>query len=76
MSFSQGDFGRQIVGSRISLIRFLESLPTPSRNLQKDIEITKLWQDTNPLVSWLSRLRSPLEFDAQIFIRTELSEIK
>ncbi len=27
-----------------------------------------MWKDTNPLVSWLSRLRSPLQFDAQLFI--------
>ncbi len=47
----------------------LEALPAQSRNIQKDIDITRLWKDTNPLVSWLSRLRSPLEFDAQLFIR-------
>ena len=47
----------------------LESLPTAAKNLQEDIDISRLWQDTNPIVSWLSRLRSPLAIDDEVFIR-------
>ncbi len=50
-------------------IESLESLPTATRNFQEDIDISKLWQDTNPIVYWLSRLRSPLTIDDEVFIR-------
>ncbi len=31
-------------------------------------EIYELWQDSNPLVAWLSKMRPPLEFDSQTFL--------
>ncbi|MCC0175523.1 DUF2267 domain-containing protein [Waterburya agarophytonicola K14] len=31
-------------------------------------EISDLWKDDNPLVSWLSKVRPPLKFDADTFI--------
>lgn len=34
-----------------------------------DDDIAKLWKDDNPIVSLLSRLRPPLEIDAETFIR-------
>ncbi|MDB9313811.1 DUF2267 domain-containing protein [Spirulina sp. CS-785/01] len=40
--------------------------PTEEKALQYDV--AQLWQDTNPLVGWLSRLRSPLHFDDDTFI--------
>ncbi len=43
------------------------ALDSRKKALQK--EISELWQDTNPLVAWLSRLRSPLEFDDSTFVR-------
>ncbi len=46
-----------------------ESGSSQSKNIQQDTDLSKLWKDTNPLVSWISRLRSPLEFDDQLFIR-------
>ncbi|NEO28392.1 MAG: DUF2267 domain-containing protein [Kamptonema sp. SIO4C4] len=39
---------------------------TDEKALQYDI--AQLWKDTNPLVAWLSRLRSPLHFDDDTFI--------
>ncbi|NJL01292.1 MAG: DUF2267 domain-containing protein [Spirulinaceae cyanobacterium RM2_2_10] len=42
-------------------------IATDKKALQK--EVADLWQDTNPLVAWLSRLRGPLSFDADLFIR-------
>ncbi len=56
----------ELASKNISFL--IEALPAQSRNIQKDIDITQLWKDNNPLVSWLSRLRSPLQFDAQLFI--------
>jgi uncharacterized protein (DUF2267 family) len=44
-----------------------ESQPTKEKALQN--EISELWKDTNPIVSWLSRVRPPLSFDDQTFIR-------
>ena len=31
-------------------------------------EIAKLWQDTNPLVAWISSIRRPLDIDADTFM--------
>lgn len=31
-------------------------------------EIVELWRDTNPLVSWLSRVRGPLDIDKDSFL--------
>ncbi len=39
---------------------------TARKSLQN--EISELWQDTNPLVALLSRLRPPLEFDDETFL--------
>jgi len=43
-----------------------ESVPTPAEEQQQ--EIADLWKDTNPIVSFLSRIRPPLEFDADTFL--------
>ena len=44
-----------------------EALPTDKKALQD--EIADLWQDTNPLVSFLSRIRPPLKIDSELFLR-------
>ncbi|MEB3883539.1 DUF2267 domain-containing protein [Lyngbya sp. CCY1209] len=43
-----------------------ESVQAKDKSLQN--EISDLWQDTNPLVAWLSRLRPPLKIDEKNFI--------
>ncbi|MDJ0737382.1 MAG: DUF2267 domain-containing protein [Nostocaceae cyanobacterium] len=49
-----------------------ETLPTTDKTLQN--EIADLWQDRNPLVAWLSRIRPqfkgavPFSFDDNLFI--------
>jgi uncharacterized protein (DUF2267 family) len=43
------------------------ALPTDEKALQNDV--SELWQDTNLLVRFLSRLRPPLEFDDELFLR-------
>lgn len=35
----------------------------------KDAEIADLWRDDNPIVSFLSRFRPPLEIDEELFLR-------
>lgn len=40
--------------------------PTQDKALQD--EISTLWQDTNPIVSFLSRVRPPLKFDDETFL--------
>ncbi|MGB5967571.1 MAG: DUF2267 domain-containing protein [Spirulinaceae cyanobacterium] len=40
--------------------------PTADKTLQK--EISELWQDENPLVSWLSKIRPPLKINEDTFI--------
>jgi uncharacterized protein (DUF2267 family) len=40
--------------------------PTQDKALQD--EISTLWQDTNPIVSFLSRVRPPLKFDDDTFL--------
>lgn len=44
-----------------------ESLPTKEKALQN--EIAELWQDTNPLVALLSRIRPPLTINADQFLQ-------
>ena len=44
-----------------------ESLPAAEKALQN--EVSELWQDTNLLVRFLSRLRPPLDFDDDVFVR-------
>lgn len=44
-----------------------DSLPTAEKALQN--EVSDLWQDTNLLVRFLSRLRPPLDFDDDLFVR-------
>lgn len=39
-----------------------------------DDEIAKLWKDDNPIVALLSRIRPPLEIDAESFIRRVAQE--
>ena len=40
--------------------------PTDDKALQN--EISELWQDTNPIVNFLSRIRPPLKFDDETFL--------
>ncbi|MEM7649451.1 MAG: DUF2267 domain-containing protein [Cyanobacteria bacterium P01_A01_bin.70] len=35
----------------------------------KDADIADLWRDDNPIVSFLSRFRPPLEIDDELFLR-------
>jgi uncharacterized protein (DUF2267 family) len=35
----------------------------------KDADIAQVWRDDNPIVSFLSRFRPPLEIDTQTFLR-------
>ena len=44
-----------------------EAEPTDQKPLQN--EISELWKDTNPIVAWLSRVRPPLSFEDEVFIR-------
>ncbi|NJL82835.1 MAG: DUF2267 domain-containing protein [Chloroflexaceae bacterium] len=43
-----------------------ESLPTENKTIKQ--EIAELWHDTNPIVSFLSRVRPPLKFDSDTFL--------
>ncbi|MEC4806024.1 MAG: DUF2267 domain-containing protein [Jaaginema sp. PMC 1079.18] len=43
-----------------------ESLPTSDKSLQNNL--AQLWKDNNPIVSWLSRIRQPLEIKDETFI--------
>lgn len=43
-----------------------EALPTEDKALQNSV--SELWQDTNPIVSFLSRIRPPLKFDDETFL--------
>lgn len=40
----------------------------PSQDKALQDEISTLWQDTNPIVSFLSRVRPPLKFDDETFL--------
>lgn len=44
-----------------------QALPTDKKALQN--EVSELWQDTNPIVRFLSRIRPPLEIDSDLFLR-------
>lgn len=44
-----------------------ETISTDNKPLQN--EISDLWKDRNPLVSWLSRIRQPLEIKDENFIK-------
>ena len=39
-----------------------------AKNKRLQDEIADLWRDDNPIVSWLSKVRPPLKFDADTFI--------
>ena len=39
-----------------------------AKNKRLQDEISDLWKDDNPIVSWLSKVRPPLKFDADTFI--------
>lgn len=43
-----------------------QALPTDDKALQNSV--AELWQDTNPIVSFLSRIRPPLKFDDETFL--------
>lgn len=44
-----------------------EALATDQKSLQD--EIADLWQDNNPIVAFLSRVRPPLKIDSELFLR-------
>lgn len=44
-----------------------EAEPTKDKALQN--EVADLWKDTNPIVSFLSRVRPPLEIKSEVFLR-------
>ena len=44
-----------------------QALSTEQKALQD--EIADLWKDTNPLVTFLSRIRPPLKIDSKLFLR-------
>lgn len=44
-----------------------EAFPTQKKALQN--EIADLWQDTNPIVAFISRIRPPLKIDSDLFLR-------
>ncbi|RZM76644.1 DUF2267 domain-containing protein [Leptolyngbya iicbica] len=35
----------------------------------KDADMAEIWRDDNPIVSFLSRFRPPLEIDSELFLR-------
>ena len=39
-----------------------------AKNKRLQDEISDLWKDDNPIVSWISKVRPPLKFDADTFI--------
>ncbi len=43
-----------------------EPVPTPAEEQQQNVG--DLWKDTNPVVSFLSRIRPPLQFDGDTFL--------
>jgi len=43
-----------------------EALPTDDKALQN--EVAELWQDTNPIVRFLSKIRPPLEIKPETFL--------
>jgi len=48
-------------------LRGEDAVPSDDKSLQDDI--ADLWQDTNPIVGFLSRIRPPLNFDDEAFLR-------
>ncbi|NJN61921.1 MAG: DUF2267 domain-containing protein [Coleofasciculaceae cyanobacterium RL_1_1] len=58
-----------------SIARDLEFTPI---SIQSDKSlngnVAELWNDTNPLVSWLSRLRGPLNVTTDRFLRRAIEE--
>ncbi|MGF1478111.1 MAG: DUF2267 domain-containing protein [Cyanophyceae cyanobacterium] len=46
----------------------LHQLAEPTDNKALRDEISDLWQDTNPIVNFLSRIRPPLKFDSETFL--------
>ncbi|ACB53519.1 hypothetical protein cce_4171 [Crocosphaera subtropica ATCC 51142] len=47
----------------------LNTKAVESNQKQLEEDIADLWKDTNPIVAWISRIRSPLDIDDQLFIR-------
>ncbi|MEL6931094.1 MAG: DUF2267 domain-containing protein [Cyanobacteria bacterium J06600_6] len=45
-----------------------DEIESDASNKRLQDEISDLWQDDNPIVSWLSQVRPPLKFDADTFI--------
>ncbi|HBL61208.1 MAG TPA: DUF2267 domain-containing protein [Cyanobacteria bacterium UBA8803] len=43
-----------------------EAVPTPEEIPPQ--EVADLWQDTNPIISFLSRIEPPLNFDSETFL--------
>lgn len=56
------------------VFRTMRDLMTTSTDQQteaafKDADIADIWRDDNPIVSFLSRFRPPLEIDSELFLR-------
>ena len=45
-----------------------DEIEEDAENKRLQDEIAALWQDDNPLVAWISKVRPPLKFDADTFI--------
>ncbi len=54
------------VADRIAAELDVQAYPTEDQALGKDVAV--LWQDTNPFVAWLSRIRAPLDIKAETFL--------
>ncbi|MEM9815507.1 MAG: DUF2267 domain-containing protein [Cyanobacteria bacterium P01_D01_bin.6] len=56
------------------VFRTMRDLMTTQTDLEteaafKDADIADIWRDDNPIVSFLSRFRPPLDIDSELFLR-------
>ncbi|MEM9117797.1 MAG: DUF2267 domain-containing protein [Cyanobacteria bacterium P01_F01_bin.56] len=56
------------------VFRTMRDLMTTQADLEteaafKDADIADIWRDDNPIVSFLSRFRPPLDIDSELFLR-------
>ncbi|MEM1281173.1 MAG: DUF2267 domain-containing protein [Cyanobacteria bacterium P01_H01_bin.152] len=56
------------------VFRTMRDLMTTQTDLEteaafKDADIVDIWRDDNPIVSFLSRFRPPLDIDSELFLR-------
>ncbi|QIZ73126.1 DUF2267 domain-containing protein [Oxynema aestuarii] len=52
----------------------LHTQAVSSDNKALQDEIVDLWMDTNPIVTWIGRIRPPLKIDADLFVRRVAQE--